>query len=143
MNKLDLKKRWSYTVSLESTDHIRLKEKYELFINGKFIKPNSKKYFETVNPATDQVIAHIAEANKKDVDLAVRSARLAFESWSKINPKERGKYIFRIARMIQERAKEFAVIESIDGGKPIRESRDIDIPLARNCKRVKPTASEL
>ena len=132
MSKLQLNKSWKYADALESTDHIRLKEKYDLFINGAFVKPNSKKYFDTINPATDEVIAKIAEANKKDIDLAVKSARVAFKSWSKLPAKERGKYIFRIARMIQERAKEFAVIESMDGGKPIRESINVDIPLAAN-----------
>ena len=132
MSKLQLNKSWKYADALESTDHIRLKEKYDLFINGAFVKPNSKKYFDTINPATDEVIAKIAEANKKDIDLAVKSARIAFKSWSKLTAKERGKYIFRIARMIQERAKEFAVIESMDGGKPIRESINVDIPLAAN-----------
>lgn len=121
---------WSYASAPENTDHIVLKEQYDLFINGEFIKPDSKKYFKSINPATGEVIASISEANKKDVNLAVASARKAFASWSKIEPKERAKYIFRIARMIQERAKEFAIIESIDGGKPIRESRDVDIPLA-------------
>ena len=132
MSKLQLNKSWKYADALESTDHIRLKEKYDLFINGAFVKPNSKKYFDTINPATDEVIAKIAEANKKDIDLAVKSARIAFKSWSKLSAKERAKYIFRIARMIQERAKEFAVIESMDGGKPIRESINVDIPLAAN-----------
>jgi aldehyde dehydrogenase (NAD+) len=132
MSKLQLNKSWKYADALESTDHIRLKEKYDLFINGAFVKPNSKKYFDTINPATDEVIAKIAEANKKDIDLAVKSARIAFRSWSKLPAKERAKYIFRIARMIQERAKEFAVIESMDGGKPIRESINVDIPLAAN-----------
>ncbi len=132
MNKLNLNTSWDYSDAPESTNHIILEKKYNLFINGEFIEPKSKKYFETINPATDEVIAEIAQADKKDVDLAVKSARKAFKSWSKIDGKERGKYIFRIARMIQEKAKEFAVIESIDGGKPIRESRDIDIPLAVN-----------
>jgi len=132
MSKIDLSTSWNFDAAPESTSHIKLKKQYDLFINGKFIKPKSKKYFDTINPATDEVIATIAEANEKDVDLAVKSARIAFKSWSKLDSKERGKYIFRIARMIQERAKEFAVIESIDGGKPIRESRDIDIPLAVN-----------
>jgi len=132
MKKIDLNKNWDYAVAPESIGHIRLKKKYDLFIDGKFIKPGSNKYFDTINPATNKVIAKIAEANKKDVDLAVKSARKAFKSWSKLEAKERGKYIFRIARMIQERAREFSVIESMDGGKPIRESRDIDIPLAAN-----------
>ena len=132
MSKIDINKSWKYDESLESTSHIKLKDKYDLFIGGEFVKPLSKKYFNTLNPATNQSIAKIADANDKDIDKAVKSARKAFKSWSKLEPKERGKYIFRIARMIQERAKEFAVIESMDGGKPIRESRDIDIPLAAN-----------
>jgi aldehyde dehydrogenase (NAD+) len=132
MSKIDINKSWKYDAAPESTSHIKLKDKYDLFIGGEFVKPLSKKYFNTLNPATNQSIAKIADANDKDVDRAVKSARKAFESWSKLEPKERGKYIFRIARMIQERAKEFAVIESMDGGKPIRESRDFDIPLAAN-----------
>jgi len=132
MNKIDITKSWNYAAAPESTAHMQLKNKYDLFIDGEFVKPQSKKYFNTTNPATDEVIANIAEANKEDVEKAVKSARKAFKSWSKLDPKERGKYIFRIARMIQERAREFAVIESLDGGKPIRESRDIDIPLAAN-----------
>jgi aldehyde dehydrogenase (NAD+) len=132
MSKIDINKSWKYDAASESTSHIKLKDKYDLFIGGEFVKPLSKKYFNTLNPATNQSIAKIADANDKDIDKAVKSARKAFKSWSKLDPKERGKYIFRIARMIQERAKEFAVIESMDGGKPIRESRDIDIPLAAN-----------
>jgi aldehyde dehydrogenase (NAD+) len=132
MSKIDINKSWKYDAAPDSTSHIKLKDKYDLFIGGEFVKPLSKKYFNTLNPATNQSIAKIADANDKDVDRAVKSARKAFESWSKLDPKERGKYIFRIARMIQERAKEFAVIESMDGGKPIRESRDFDIPLAAN-----------
>ena len=132
MSKIDIYKTWKYDESLESTSYITLKDTYDLFIGGDFVKPLSKKYFNTLNPATNQSIAKIADANDKDIDKAVKSAIKAFKSWSKLDPKERGKYIFRIARMIQERAKEFAVIESMDGGKPIRESRDIDIPLAAN-----------
>ena len=132
MSKIDINKSWKYDESPESTSHINLKDKYELFIGGEFVKPLSKRYFKTINPATNESISKIAEANDKDINKAVKSARKAFKSWSKLTPKERGKFIFRIARMIQERAKEFAVIESIDGGKPIRESRDIDIPLAAN-----------
>ena len=132
MSKIDINKSWKYDAAPESTSHIKLKDKYDLFIGGEFVKPLSKKYFNTLNPATNQSIAKIADANDKDIDKAVKSARKAFKSWSKLDSKERGKYIFRIARMIQERAKEFAVIESMDGGKPIRESRDIDIPLAAN-----------
>ena len=121
---------WKYAPAPESVDHIELKEKYDLFIGGKFVSPHSKKYFNTINPATEKVIAKIADADKNDVDKAVKAARKAFPAWSGMEAKERAKYIFRIARLIQERAREFSVIESIDGGKPIRESRDIDIPLA-------------
>lgn len=121
---------WKYAPAPESADHVEIKKQYDLFIGGKFVKPNSKKYFDSINPATEEVICELAEANEKDVDSAVKAARKAFPAWSKLPAKERGKYIYRIARLIQERAREFSVIESVDGGKPIRESRDIDIPLA-------------
>ncbi|MGY8781553.1 MAG: aldehyde dehydrogenase family protein [Fidelibacterota bacterium] len=123
--------KWDYSPAPESTDHILLKDKYDLFINGEFIPGEDGKYFDTINPATEKKIAKVAEAGKTDVDKAVRSARKAYENtWSKMPAKERGKYIFRIARLLQERAREFSVIETLDGGKPIRESRDVDIPLA-------------
>ena len=130
MGKVDINKSWNYAAAPESTAHIKLKKIYDLFIGGDFVKPLSKKYFDTINPANGEQIAKVAEANEKDVNRAVKAARKAFKSWSKLSAKERGKYIFRIARMMQERAREFAVIESLDGGKPIRESRDVDIPLA-------------
>src|SRR3972149_6917383 len=129
---LDFKTDWAYAPAPEDTKHINLQKQYDLFIDGKFVKPNSKKYFDTINPATEQKIAEVAEADEKDVDKAVKAARKAFEKWSKISAKERGKYIYRIARLMQERAREFAVIETMNGGKPIRESRDIDVPLAAN-----------
>ncbi len=132
-NKLEFFTDWKYAPAPEATDHIRLQKQYELFINGKFVKPNSGKYFETINPANENSIAQIAEANEKDVDIAVKAARQAYnKTWSKTPAKERAKYIFRIARLMQERARELAVIESMNGGKPIRESRDIDVPLAAN-----------
>ncbi len=124
---------WSYATALESSDHIKLQERYELFINGKFVKPLSKKYYETQNPASGKKIANIALAGELDVNAAVNGARQAYnKTWKKMPAKERAVYLFRIARMIQERAREFAVIESLDTGKPIRESRDFDIPLAAN-----------
>ncbi len=129
--ELDLSSNWDYAPSMESTGHIQLKKKYDLFIGGKFVKPKSGVYFDTINPATEEVLAQVAEANEADVDAAVKAARKAYDTvWSKLSGKERGKYIYRIARLIQERAREFSVIESLDGGKTIRESRDIDIPLA-------------
>ncbi len=124
---------WNYSPSPESTSHIEIKEKYELYINGKWEKPLSGKYFNTINPANEKQLAQIAHANDADVDRAVKAARNAYETvWSKLSGAERGKYIYRIARLMQERARELAVIETLDGGKPIRESRDIDIPLACN-----------
>ncbi|KPQ00489.1 MAG: aldehyde dehydrogenase (NAD+) [Bacteroidetes bacterium HLUCCA01] len=121
---------WSYDAAPESTSHIRIKPLYDLFIGGKFVAPKSGVYFKTINPANENVLAEVAEAGQDDVDLAVKAARKAFPAWSRLPGKERGKYLFRIARLIQERAREFAVIESLDGGKPIRESRDVDVPLA-------------
>ncbi|MFT7155190.1 MAG: aldehyde dehydrogenase (NAD+) [Parvicella sp.] len=131
IKNIDFSSDWNYAPSPESTDHIQLKKKYDLFIGGKWVKPKSGKYFKTINPATEEVLAEIAEADDKDVDLAVKAARKAYdEVWSKLSGKERGKYIYRIARLIQEKAREFSVIETLDGGKTIRESRDVDIPLA-------------
>ncbi len=131
--KLEYFTDWKYAPSPEATNHIRLQKQYELFINGKFVKPNSGKYFDTINPATEEKISSIAEANDKDVDTAVKAARGAYDkTWSKMPAKERAKYIYRIARLIQERARELSVIETLDGGKSIRESRDIDVPLAAN-----------
>lgn len=124
---------WDYSPSPESISHIKLKEKYGLYINGEWIEPSNGRYFETSNPATEEVLAQIAHADQTDVDKAVQAARKAYtEVWSKLSGKERGKYIYRIARIMQERAREFAVIETLEGGKPIRESRDIDVPLACN-----------
>jgi len=123
---------WAYDEAPESTNHIQLKNKYDLYIDGKFTKPVKGQYFDTIDPSTNEKIASVAEATSEDIDKAVEAAKKAFVGWSKLSGKERGKYIFRIARLIQERAREFAVIESLDGGKPIRESRDIDIPLAAN-----------
>ena len=129
-NKNAFASSWSYEAAPESTDHVQIQKQYELFINGEFIPPVDGKYFKTVNPANHKVIAKVAEATATDVDKAVVAAEKAFKSWSALAGKERGKFIFRIARLIQERAREFAVLESLNGGKPIRESRDIDIPLA-------------
>jgi len=130
--KLNFNAAWELAPAPEDTKHISIKKQYELFINGEFVKPNSRKYFATYNPATEEKIADIAEADEKDVDKAVKAARAAFGKWSRLSGAERGKYIYRIARLMQERAREFAVIETMDGGKPIRESRDIDVPLAAN-----------
>lgn len=124
---------WDYAPAPEAKDHAKIKKQYDLFINGEFVKPNSKKYFSTYSPSTLEKLADVAEANEKDVDAAVKAARNAYDKvWKKMPASERAKYIFRIARMIQERSRELAVIETMDGGKPIRESRDFDIPTAAN-----------
>jgi len=124
---------WNLDPSLESAAQVHIKPQYELFIDGKWQAPLSKTYFDSVNPADESHIAKIAWANDSDVDLAVLAARSAYENvWSKLRGAARGKYLFRIARLMQEKAKELAVLETLDGGKPIRESRDIDIPLACN-----------
>jgi len=130
---LDFDTGWGYAPAPESTDHVTIHKQNKLFINGNFISPNKGKYFDSINPANEKKLAEIADADADDVDAAVRAARKAYTTtWSKMPGKERGKYIYRIARIIQERAREFAVIETLDGGKTIRESRDIDIPLAAN-----------
>jgi aldehyde dehydrogenase (NAD+) len=131
VNKLAFNDGWQYAPAPESTDHIQIDSQYDLFIGGDFVAPEEGRYFETINPATEEVLSSVAMATDADIDRAVKAARKAQSgAWSKMKAKERGKYIFRIARMLQERAREFATIESLDGGKPIRESRDIDIPLA-------------
>ena len=121
---------FEYAPALESTAIVNIADKYNLFINGKFVAPKSRKYFPTINPATGKQLSMIAEAGASDVDLAVTAARNAYvKVWSKMPAAEQGKYLFRIARILQERAREFAVLETLDNGKPIRESRDTDIPL--------------
>ncbi|HTL31305.1 MAG TPA: aldehyde dehydrogenase family protein [Tepidisphaeraceae bacterium] len=122
---------WTYAPAPESASHAQIKPKYDLFINGKFIAPARGEYFDSINPSNEKKLAEVALATSEDVDKAVRAARSAYDKvWSRMPAKERGKYIYRIARMLQERAREFAVIESMDGGKAIRESRDVDVPLA-------------
>jgi aldehyde dehydrogenase (NAD+) len=122
---------WVYAPSAEATDHAKVNKKYDLFINGKWQKPKTEKYFETLNPATEKVLSEVALAGKEDVNLAVQSAKKAYQGvWSKMPASERAKYIFRIARIMQERARELSVIECMDAGKTIRESRTVDIPLA-------------
>ena len=120
---------FEYAPAPESTKIVDLKNSYQLFIGGNFVKSIGGKTYKTINPATEEVLAEIIEASKKDVDQAVKSARKAFKTWSKLTGTQRGKYLFRLARIIQERSRELAVLESLNNGKPIRESRDIDIPL--------------
>ncbi len=129
--KLDFASFWEYSSAPESSDHVEIKEEYGHFINGKFTDPAKGRTMTSINPATEKPLTKFAEGTSEDVDKAVKAARKAYEkTWSKLSGKERGKYIFRLARMIQERSRELAITESLDGGKPIRESRDVDIPLS-------------
>ena len=131
--KLKFDTSWSYDPAPESKSAATISKQYDLFINGEWKKPLTKKYFDTINPATEEKISEVAEAGNSDVNLAVNAARQAYEkTWGRMPAKERAKYIFRIARMVQEKARELAIIESLDGGKPIRESRDFDVPTAAN-----------
>lgn len=120
---------FEYAPAPESRSIVSINPKNKLFIGGEFIDAKSGEYFQTTNPATEEVLAEISLASAKDVDAAVVAALKAFKSWSKLSGSQRAKYIYRIARIIQERSRELAVLETLDNGKPIRESRDVDVPL--------------
>jgi aldehyde dehydrogenase (NAD+) len=122
---------WDYAPAPEARDIVTLQKRYGVFIGGELVDPRSGEYFETLDPSTEEPLAEVAQAGQEDVDLAVKAARDAFENgWSDLSPAERAKYLFRIARILQERSREFAVLESLNGGKPIKESRDVDLPLS-------------
>ena len=122
---------WEYAPAPESRDVVRFQERYGLFVGGEQVEPLSGEWYSTIEPATEEHLAEVATAREEDIDLAVGSARDAFENgWSKLPGSERAKYIFRIARILLERSREFAVAESLNSGKPIRESRDVDVPIA-------------
>jgi aldehyde dehydrogenase (NAD+) len=122
---------WEYAPAPEARDIVRLRDRYGLYIGGEEVEPRSGEWFPSISPATEEPLAEVAQAGAEDVSLAVGAARDAFENgWSGLRPAERAKYLFRIARLLQERARELAVAESLDGGKPIKESRDVDLPLA-------------
>jgi aldehyde dehydrogenase (NAD+) len=122
---------WEYVPAPEARDLVRLRERYGLFIGGEEVEPLSDEWFASISPSTEEVLFEAAQAGPEDVDRAVLAARTAFEEdWSRRPPAERAKFLFRLARLIQERSRELAVAESLDGGKPIRESRDVDVPLA-------------
>ncbi|WP_141012673.1 aldehyde dehydrogenase family protein [Nocardioides sambongensis] len=118
---------FEYAPAPESRSIVDIKPSYGLFVDGEFTDGNGAA-FKTINPATEETLAEIAEADEADVDAAVKAARRAFRSWSRMPGRERAKYLFRIARILQERSRELAVLESIDNGKPIKESRDVDVP---------------
>jgi len=119
---------WEYAPALE-TMRPEIADRYGLFINGRFAAPKSRKHFRSINPATEVGLCEIAEAGEKDIEAAVQAAKAAQPAWARLKDRERAKYLFRLARRIQERALELAVLETMDGGKPIRESRDEDLPL--------------
>jgi aldehyde dehydrogenase (NAD+) len=122
---------WEYAPAPEARDIVSLQERYGLYVGGEMVEPRSGRWFTTSSPADEQPLAEVAQAGAADVESAVGAARAAYENgWSALRPAERAKYLFRIARILQERAREFAVAESLDGGKPIKESRDVDLPLA-------------
>jgi aldehyde dehydrogenase (NAD+) len=121
---------FEYAPAPEAIDHVHIQPRYGLFIGGKMVEPHSKKRFATINPATEQKLSEVAEADAVDVGKAVAAASTAFTSWSRMAPSRRSRYLFRISRLLQERARELAVVETMDGGKPIKESRDVDIPLS-------------
>ena len=122
---------WEYAPSQEARDIVSIRERYGLFIAGEQVEPRSGEWFPTISPSSEEHLSEVAQAGPEDVDAAVGAARAAYENgWSSLRPAERAKYLFRIARLLQERSREFAVLESLDGGKPIKESRDVDLPLA-------------
>ncbi|MEW2376382.1 aldehyde dehydrogenase (NAD+) [Micromonospora sp. M71_S20] len=121
---------FEYAPAPESRSVVDLKASYGLFVDGEFVDPTDGGTFKTVNPASEEVLAEVAEAGAQDVERAVRAARQAYEKvWGPMSGRDRAKYLFRIARIIQERSRELAVLESLDNGKPIKESRDVDLPL--------------
>ena len=122
---------WDYADAPEARDIVSIDERYGLFVGGDWVEPRSGEWYTTISPATEEPLAEVAQAGPEDVKLAVDAARGAYENgWSALPGSERAKYLFRISRLLQERAREFAVLESLNGGKPIRESRDVDLPLA-------------
>jgi aldehyde dehydrogenase (NAD+) len=121
---------WDYAPAPEAREIVSFERRYGLYIGGKHVSPKSRSWFSTISPSTEEPLAEVAQAGQKDVALAVDAARGAFRAWSRRKPAERAKVLFRIARVLQERARELAVAESLDGGKPIKESRDVDLPLA-------------
>ncbi len=121
---------WTYAPAPESREVVLLRERYGLFVGGAWLEPRSGESFTTIAPRDEEPLAEISQAGAEDVTLAVAAARDAFDTWSGLTGADRAKYLFRIARLLQERSREFAVLESLNGGKPIKESRDVDVPLA-------------
>src|SRR5260370_18091358 len=121
---------FEYAPAPESIDHIKIQPSYGLFIGGRMVEAHSKKRFPTINPANEKKLAEIVDADEVDVDHAVKAAGKAFDSWARLTPSRRARYLFRISPLIQDPSPHLAVVETMDGGKPIKESRDVDIPLS-------------
>ncbi|MEC7584341.1 MAG: aldehyde dehydrogenase family protein, partial [Planctomycetota bacterium] len=121
---------WQYAAAPEQADHFSIADRYGLFVDGDFVEPADGDYFATVNPATEETLSEVSQAGADDVDRAVQAATEALPAWRALSGDERARYLYRIARVLLERAREFACLETLDGGKPIRESRDVDVPLA-------------
>src|SRR6059058_2450161 len=121
---------FEYAPAPEAIDHVKIQPRYGLFIGGRMVEAHSKKHFPTINPATEKKLSEVVDADAVDVDRAVKAAGKAFDSWARLAPSRRARYLFRISRLLQERSRELAVVETMDGGKPIKESRDVDIPLS-------------
>ena len=128
--RLNFGGKWDFTPAPEDSKWVKIAPRHEQFINGKFVAPHGGKYFDSINPATEEKLSEVALGDEQDIDSAVSAARRAYdEVWGKMSGRERGKYLFRIARILQERARELAILETMDGGKPIKESRDFDLPM--------------
>ena len=122
--------KWDYSPAPETFDYLKIAPRHELFLNGKFVAPSTGQYFDSIDPSTEEKLSEVALGGEPDVDLAVKAARRAYEKvWRPMSGRERGKYLYRIARLIQEKSRELAVLESMDGGKPIKETRDVDLPI--------------
>ncbi|MGH7776197.1 MAG: aldehyde dehydrogenase family protein [Candidatus Dormibacterales bacterium] len=121
---------FDYAPAPEATDHVRIEPRQRLFVGGRLVSPHSRRWFPSLNPATEEILSEVAEADQVDVDRAVAAAARALGPWSRLPAARRARHIFRLSRIIQERARELAVVETMDGGKPIKESRDVDLPLA-------------
>ncbi len=128
--ELEFGRVWRYEQAPEATDHVKIAERHELFVDGAWTKPKSGEHFATIDPATEKTLTEVAQAGDKDVDAAVKAAQRAFPKWKALSGEDRARYLFRVARILLERAREFAVLETLDNGKPIKETRDVDVPLA-------------
>ena len=128
--RLTFGSKWDYAPAPETFDYLKIAPRHELFIDGHFVEPSTGKHFDSINPATEEKLSEVALGAEADVDRAVQAARRAYETvWGRMPGRERARYIYRIARIIQEKSRELAVLESMDGGKPIKETRDIDLPI--------------